>query len=339
MSTIKVLVVPEVVRNKPETERNHVVSGTELGWQKTSLNQDPNEVLTECKGLDALLTKSNLEDDGTTKIDLGKPVGFEVEYDIYDPDAIPVTDVDIIPTSASGTIGDELTFDYDITPVDASYPDVKWSSADETIAKSLGEGVFKLLKAGTVKVRATAIDGGLFAESDVTVSAAAVAVNSVTLAPTTAALKVGNTQQLTPTVLPANATNKAVSYVSSAPNVASVSSTGLVTALANGTANITVTTANGSKTAVCAVTVTTAVTGVTLAPTTASLAVGGNQQLTPTVAPSTASNKAVTYASSDATVASVNASGLVTALKAGTTTITVTTADGAKKATCAVTVQ
>lgn len=338
MTTISVRVVPEVVRNKPETERNHVVTGVADGWQKTSLNQDPNEILTECKGLDTLLTKCNLQSNGTTKIDTSKPIGFDVEYQIYDPNAVNVTAIQIIPATASGVIGAELTFDYDITPDNATYPQVKWSSADETIAKSLGGGVFKLLKAGTVKVTVTAVDGGFHSDSNVTVTAPAVAVTGVTLAPTTAALKTGQTQQLTPTVAPANATNKAVTYQSSAPAVATVNSSGLVTAVGNGSATITVTTADGAKTATCAVTVTTAVTGVTLAPTTANLVVGGTQQLTPTVAPATASNKAVTYQSSATGVATVNASGLVTAVSAGSATITVTTTDGAKTATCAVTV-
>lgn len=83
-----------------------------------------------------------------------------------------------------------------------------------------------------------------------------------------------------------------------------------------------------------------AVTGVTLAPTTATLEFTKTQQLTPTVAPANATNKAVTYASSDTSVATVSATGLVTALsKAGTATITVKTTDGAKTATCVVTVK
>lgn len=252
MTTISVLVVPEVVRNKPETERNHVVTGVAKGWEKTSLNQDPNEILTECNGLDTLLTRCNLEDDGTTKIDPDKPIGFNVEYQIHDPNAINVTGVDIIPIVANGNVGDELSFDYDITPANATYPQVKWSSADETVAKTLGGGVFRLLKAGTVKVRVTAIDGGAYSESDVTVT---VPVTGVTVSPTTATLAVAATRQLTPTVAPSDATNKAVTYSTSNAAVATVNSSGLVTAVATGTATITVTTTDGAKTATCVVTV------------------------------------------------------------------------------------
>lgn len=80
------------------------------------------------------------------------------------------------------------------------------------------------------------------------------------------------------------------------------------------------------------------VTGVTLSPTTASISAGLTQQLTATVAPSNASNQAVTWSSSNTAVATVSATGVVTAVAAGTATITVKTTDGAKTATCAVTV-
>ena len=80
------------------------------------------------------------------------------------------------------------------------------------------------------------------------------------------------------------------------------------------------------------------VTGVSLAPTTLSLPVGNTSQLTATIAPSNASNTAVSYTSSNTAIATVSATGLVTAVAPGTATITVTTADGAKTATCAVTV-
>lgn len=92
-----------------------------------------------------------------------------------------------------------------------------------------------------------------------------VPVTGVIVAPTTATLAPGATQQLTPTVAPANATNKSVTYSSSNEAVATVSVVGLITVKADATdgqtANITVTTADGAKTAVCVVTVETVETG------------------------------------------------------------------------------
>ena len=84
---------------------------------------------------------------------------------------------------------------------------------------------------------------------------------------------------------------------------------------------------------------TVAVTGVTLAPTEATLTLGETETVTliPTVLPAEATDKSVTWSSSNEAVATVT-DGVVTAVAAGTATITVTTTDGAKTATCAVTV-
>ena len=80
-----------------------------------------------------------------------------------------------------------------------------------------------------------------------------------------------------------------------------------------------------------------AVTGVSLSPTSAVLTVGGTTTLTATVAPANATNKSVTWTTSNASVATV-ANGVVTAVGVGSATITATTTDGAKTASCAVTV-
>ena len=80
------------------------------------------------------------------------------------------------------------------------------------------------------------------------------------------------------------------------------------------------------------------VTGVTLIPTSVSLSINGTQQLTATIAPANATNKNITWTSSNNAVATVSSSGLVTAITAGSAVITVTTQDGAKTATCNITV-
>lgn len=80
-------------------------------------------------------------------------------------------------------------------------------------------------------------------------------VASVSVAPASKTLAVGETQQLTPTVLPASAVNKKVTYTTSDATKATVSATGLVTAVAAGAVSIVVHTVDGNKTATCAVTV------------------------------------------------------------------------------------
>ena len=80
------------------------------------------------------------------------------------------------------------------------------------------------------------------------------------------------------------------------------------------------------------------VTGVKLNQKSAELAVGETLTLIPTVEPTDATNKNVSWTSSDTEVATVK-NGVVTAVKAGEAIITVTTEDGAKRATCTVTVK
>lgn len=81
------------------------------------------------------------------------------------------------------------------------------------------------------------------------------------------------------------------------------------------------------------------VTGVTLNQTTARLKVGDVLTLNATVKPSNATNTNVTWSSSNTSVATVSANGEVTAHAIGTAKITVKTEDGAKVATCTVTVE
>lgn len=82
----------------------------------------------------------------------------------------------------------------------------------------------------------------------------------------------------------------------------------------------------------------TLVSGVSLTTTSISLIINGTSNLNAVISPSNACNKAVTWSSSNTDVATVSSSGLVFGKSAGTAVITVTTVDGAKTATCAVTV-
>ena len=84
---------------------------------------------------------------------------------------------------------------------------------------------------------------------------------------------------------------------------------------------------------------TVAVTGVTLSSSTLSLPVGGTATLSYTIQPSNATNQNVIWKSNDGSIATIDVSGKVTAVKAGTTTIQVITTDGAKTASCTVTVK
>ena len=169
----------------------------------------------------------------------------------------------------------------------------------------------------------------------------AIAVTGVTLNQTSASLLAGDTLQLTATVAPGNATNDDVTWSSTNTSRATVNSSGLVTAVSAGPVTITVRTVDGNKTATCSLTITgtVAVSSVILNKTTATVGVGATTQLVATVLPTSATDKTVAWSSSNIAKATVNAtSGVVTGVAAGSAIITVTTDDGAKTATCAVTV-
>ena len=245
-------------------------------------------------------------------------------------------------------VGDAVNLTATVVPDTAPNKNVTWASSNTTVATVLGTGpyaatgIVRAVNPGTATITVTTIDGGKTANCVVTVVQP---VTGVTVAPNTASMTVGDTQQLTATVAPTGATDQSITWNSDDPAVATVSATGLITAVSVGTAVITVETVDGGFTDICTVTVTPVpplppvpVTGVSVAPTSALLAVNATQQLTPTVAPANATNQNVTWSSSNPTVATVSSAGLVTAASAGTATITVRTADGGFTDTCDITV-
>ena len=253
------------------------------------------------------------------------------------PKVINVTGVSLDKTTLTLTEEETYSLTAIVAPANATDKSVTWSSSNTAVATVSDSGVVTAVKAGSATITVTTIDGGKKATCAVTVNPIHVA--GVTLNKTSLALTIGETEMLTATVSPANAADKSVTWSSGNTSVATVSSSGLVTAKAVGTTTITVTTADGGKKATCSVTVNPIhVTGVTLNKTSLTLTVGRTETLTATVSPSDATDKSVTWSSSNTSVATVSASGVVTAKAAGSATITVTTNDGAKTATCAVTV-
>lgn len=119
--------------------------------------------------------------------------------------------------------------------------------------------------------------------------------------------------------------------------------TGTPTVTGSSTFTVTAQNSYGSDSRELSVTIsaraTVPVTGVSLDRSALTLIEGGTAQLTAKVEPIDATNKKVTWSSSASDVATVDASGNVTAVAEGTASITATTVDGAKTATCTVTVE
>ena len=224
-----------------------------------------------------------------------------------------------------------------ILPEDATDKSISWESSDKTIATVDSDGRVTAIRKGEALI--TAKVGEKSASCKVTVQSKVIAVESIELNQSELSLYEGDTATLTATVKPDNATDKTVTWTSSNPSIVMVDSDGLVKAISKGSATITA--SAGGVSAMCSVTVrdvTVAVTGVSLDVTMFNLEIGKTATLIATVRPSNATNKDVTWSSSDISIASVSSSGVVTGKAEGTATITVKTKDGAKTASCWVTV-
>ena len=218
--------------------------------------------------------------------------------------------------------------------VDANVTDMQVTTANDQL--TVNGTVDKLQADKAVIVKG---NGTIYEKTDnVQIS---VSVTGVSLDKTEIVLVEGSSEKLTATVEPTNATNKNVTWSSDHEAIATVDQNGTVTARRGGQATITVTTVDGAKTATCKVTVnapqTVPVTGVTLDKAELTLEKGSTGTLKATVEPQNATNNTVTWSSSNPEVATVD-NGVVTAVSAGEAIITVTTEDGAKTATCKVTV-
>ncbi len=258
------------------------------------------------------------------------------------PTVVSVTGVSLNKKTLSMTVGGTETLSVVVSPTDATNKRVAWSSSKAEVASVDNQGVVTAHKAGDAVVTVKSEDGGKTDACSVTVTAQTVAVTSVKLDKSEAALTVGGTVTLVATVAPENATNKKMTWKSDKTDIATVDANGKVTGVKAGTATITVTTEDGNKTATCKVTVQEAevkVTGVKLNKTELTLTEGGTFQFVATVTPTNATNKKITWKSSNTDVVDIDSGGLAGAMKEGTATITATTEDGSFKAYCSVTVQ
>jgi uncharacterized protein YjdB len=249
-----------------------------------------------------------------------------------------VTGISFTKTSETMVVGAKLGLTANISPSDATYKKVTWTSSDPAVATVTAKGIVSAVRPGTAVITATATDGsGVKETCALTVVRLA---TSVTLNKSSATMGIGGTLGLTAAVSPADATNKQVTWSSSNTAVATVTSSGQVKAIKAGTAIIKATAADGSgKYGQCSVTVRQAGTSITLNKASTTLYTGKAETLTASVYPAAAAGK-VAWTSSNTAVATVTSSGQVKGIKAGTAVITATVKDGSTKyAQCKVTVR
>lgn len=241
---------------------------------------------------------------------------------------VPVASVVVSPPSSAIVVGQTTTLAATVRDEDGREVTdraVTWTTSDPRVALVSSSGLVTAVGAGSATIAATS-EGR---SGSATVTVAPVPVASVLVSPSSSALTVGSTVQLTAAPRDASGNtlgDRPVSWSSSDPGVATVSGTGLVTALRPGATTITASSEGKSGSATVTVTAV-PVASVDVAPAQTSVQVGRTTQLTAT--PRDASGnplagRTVTWASSNSEVASVSSTGLVTGVAPGSATITAT---------------
>jgi uncharacterized protein YjdB len=165
--------------------------------------------------------------------------------DAASPDGTDVDAVHVTPATASLQVGSSLSLTASV--LDASGEvipslQVAWTSEDSSIAQVSQSGVVTGLKAGTVRIAASA--WGKDAVATITVTPAFTmlpAVGRIVITPKDPRINEGQTIQLTATVLDVEdrvITGLTITWSSSNTNRATVTNTGLVRGITSGTANI-----------------------------------------------------------------------------------------------------
>lgn len=173
----------------------------------------------------------------------------------------PVTRISLSKKATMYT-GKKLTLKAKVNPANASNKALTWKSSNTKIAKVASNGVVTGIKAGTVKITATAKDGSRkSATCTVTVRQS---VSKITLSKTNVVLpKKGSSYNVRVTVSPKNAYNKNVAVKSANTKVVKVSASTVksgktvkITAVKKGKTKVVFTAKDGSKkSATCKVTV------------------------------------------------------------------------------------
>jgi len=217
-----------------------------------------------------------------------------------------------------------------VSPLNASSPNVQFSSSSESILKVSASGTVEAVGLGTALITARAQDGSnVSASISITVTGKIITAIKVD---DKLSMQVGDSTSLSPVVEPSNATNQTLNYTSNNPNVVSVTNKGYVSAVAVGTAVITITaTDEGRKSAQVTITVTEKIVPVTSIglnlPGGNEMAVDEIRTVTAVVFPFDASVKGVEWFSSNEQVLSVS-DGIITANEAGTAVVIASATDG-----------
>ena len=250
---------------------------------------------------------------------------------------IPITSVSLNKTTITLDIDDTYQLIGTITPNNATYKTLSWSSSNPSVATVSSNGLVRPVSPGEVTITATTTDGtNLSASCQVTVVKR---IKTITLNESSLTLTLPQTTQLVAFLTPYDATNQTLTWTSSNTSIATVDENGFITSKAAGSTTIRATTTDGSNlSASCQVTVVKQyVTAITLNENNLVMHIGDTFQMTADVQPENASNPTWSWSTGNSSVARVDNNGLVTAIAGGTTYVRASATDGSgRSASCTI---
>ena len=238
------------------------------------------------------------------------------------------TAVKLSSTSLTLEVGASSKLSATVEPSNASQS-VNWTSSNTTIA-TVSNGVVTGLKAGTVNIIATSIDG-VTSICKVTVKTTTKVTETqkegIDLGVDKYTMEVGDTKQFTVSYYLPSGSSKSVVWTSSNKDIAEVTSDGVVSAKKKGSCVIKVASANDKYSDYVTLVVKDAtsviqLTSITFDKSSYSGSIGSTVTLKPVLNPNNATNRFLTWTTSNRNVATVDSTGLVTFVGTGTATIT-----------------
>ncbi len=226
--------------------------------------------------------------------------------------------------------GETLQLTAAVTPSDATFPAVTWSSGNEKFAAVNENGVVSGLARGNVSIKAQTVDGsGRSASLTVTI---AQLPEKLELNEESTTVAVGYRKNLKAVISPASTNDKKVNWASSDESICTVNNFGMLIPVKAGTCTVTCSAqAKPEVQAACTVVVTQPITKITFSEKKTSVRVGDELQLKWTVEPDDVTDPSLVFTSNNQKVATVDENGVVHPVKAGQATITARANDGSRR--------
>lgn len=198
----------------------------------TSSNEDVATVSED--GKVSLLSEGEVEIVATASNGVSDKVAFAVKEKYVETVAIENESIELIP-------GEKQQINAIISPADATFPDLTWTTEDPAIASVSADGTITAVACGTTVVTATSKNN---MSDSITVQVNEIKAKSIAIEGEKD-VQIGDSVFLSAIFTPSNTTNRDIEWKVSNPEIAEVDADGKLTALKSGNITVIATSANG----------------------------------------------------------------------------------------------